>query len=373
MKVNRETFLRALDSVSPGLSPKEILEQSASLVFLEDTVMTFNDNVYCESPSGLSGVKGAVTAKPLLDQLRKWKEDDVDIAFNDGEMVVTGKGGQKAGFRLEKEIALPVESVEKPKSWGKCNDQFAEAVGVVQQCAGSDDNEFNLTCVHIHPKWVEACDRFQLCRWEMETGLKEEVLVKQSSIKHIVQLGMTEFSVTNSWLHFRNPNGLILSCRRYLEDYPDVSSFLDVDGGVKATLPKALGEAVARAEIFSAENQDNNVVKVELTAGKLNLIGTGVNGWYRKPMKVNYSGKPMAFMVAPKLLAELVKKHEECFVSSNRLKVDAGKYAFVAHLMMPDGDVAVSSDNETAEEEAEEKPQIVNLGRKKNKKHEEEE
>jgi hypothetical protein len=64
-RINREEFLRNLESVEPGLSPREILEQSSCFIFQKGWIKTFNDEVACKIKSPLK-LEGAVQAAPLL-------------------------------------------------------------------------------------------------------------------------------------------------------------------------------------------------------------------------------------------------------------------------------------------------------------------
>lgn len=364
-KVNREEFLRQLESVAPGLSQRDIIEQSSCFVFKNGEVMAYNDEVACRGPSVLNGeIEGAVKADKLLELLRKLPEDEIKVGRENGAFLISGKY-RKAGLRMEEEIALPINNLEQPDKWKKLPLEFTDAISVVQQCASQDQTHFEMTCVHIHPNWVEACDNFQLCRWTMKTGFKKPQLVRQSSIQHIVQLGVTEFAETNGWLHFRNDDGLVLSCRRYEEEYKDFSGILGVKGTV-TRLPKQLAEAAEKAAIFSAENGKNDRIRVELKAGKIRLKGEGISGWYEEFKSIKYSGEPMTFLISPSLLAELTKKHEECEVAPGRLKVVGEKYTYVACLVNAEA-------NKVGEPEEEESTPIKSLKRKRNKKREEEE
>ena len=47
MLIDRAKLLAALELVSPGLSPREILEQSSCVVFRGGRIATFNDEVAC--------------------------------------------------------------------------------------------------------------------------------------------------------------------------------------------------------------------------------------------------------------------------------------------------------------------------------------
>lgn len=329
MRQNREQLLRKLEAVAPGLATREAVEQSSCFVFQDGQVITFNDEIACSIECEI-GVDGAVAAKPLLDLLGKLTEETIDVAPKGNELIVKGKR-RRAGITLEAEIALPVGAVDKPKKWKDLDPEFADAVGVVQQCASKDANQFALTCIHITPDCVEACDNFQLARYPLKTGVKKACLVKRDSLKHVTGLGMTEVSETRTWIHFRNPTGLVLSVRREVMDYQDLTNILQMDG-TPTTLPGGLAEAVEKAEIFSAENSENNVVIVQLTKDELRLKGIGATGWYEERKKVVWKGDDLSFNIAPKLLLDITERTNDCSIVPGRLKIDGGKFIYVTCL-----------------------------------------
>jgi len=326
---NRQEFLNALEAIAPGLSPREITEQSACYVFKDGRIYTYNDEVAASIKSPVE-IEGAVVAKPLTDTLRKWVEDDIQVEQTEDKILIKGKG-RRAGIRTEKEILLPIDSIEKPGKWFELGEDFIEGLSIVKECAGKNQDEFKLTCVNIGPEFMEACDNSQLSRFECETPIKESTLCRQESIKHIIALDVTEVSESDNWLHFRNPGGLIISCRRFMEEYPDLNPLLKVDGS-KAALPKGLADASDKAEIFSSENTENNRVRVDIKSGKIRIRGEGIHGFYQEIKKVKYNGPPLTFGISPKLLKEITKKHNECIINETRLKVDGGKFVYVSCL-----------------------------------------
>ncbi len=334
MKVNRKALLLALQAVSPGLSPKDKIEQSSCFVFANGEVITFNDDVACRTISGLpKDLAGAVRAEEMLELLEKRQDEDLEISFTENMLLIKGPYG-KSGLVMEAEIQLPIESLEKPEDWKALDESFPDAVGMVASCAGIDESEFHLTCVHLHPKWAEACDGWQMCRWRLDTGVSSSTVVPAKCIKPIANLGMTHLSESEGWLHFKNANGLVYSCRRYLEEYPSLGKVLKVEGTL-TTLPKRLAEAADRANIFSKKGEDNKVL-IRLRSGKLTLRGEGINGFHQETKKINYEGPELSFFISPVILAELVKKHNECTIAPNKLLVDGGNYVYVSCLSQPE-------------------------------------
>jgi hypothetical protein len=148
---------------------------------------------------------------------------------------------------------------------------------------------------------------------------------------------MKQFSETKQWLHFRNDTGLVMSCRRYSDSYPVLDELAKVSGN-KIQLPKGLADVADRAEIFSMENNENNV-QVDLKPGWVSVKGEGNHGWHRGRKKIKYSGQTLSFMVHPKMLAQLVKQHSECELCTKNqmaLKAELGDLVFVTSLANPE-------------------------------------
>lgn len=333
--VNRENLLNALHSVQPGLATRETIEQSTCFIFRKGKVWTFNEEIACSIPSGLDkSFQGAVASKKLTELLEKTDDDEIRMEQANGELLISGKGW-KSGIRMEQEILLAIDSVESAQDWKELPSDFVDGLNIVSDCASSDASRFEATCIHFHPKWIEACDRTQLARYTMKTGVGKSFLVRRDSIKHVASLGLTEIAQTETWVHFRNAKGLILSCRRFMDEYPDLTKLLDVHGE-QTVLPSSLAEAVQKAEIFSSENSEVNRVLVEIRPGKMRVKGQGVTGWYWKSKPIKYKGKALGFLIAPKLLVQITDRSTHCEITPERLKVTSDKWTFIACLAKPE-------------------------------------
>ena len=330
-KVDREKFLMNLELLQPGLPPRESPEQSKSFVFSDGFISTFNEEVLCRCPSMLSKeIEGSIPSETFLNTLRKLPEKEITVEVNDSSLILKGSG-RYSKIRMETEVKSAISDIEEPTEWKALANDFSEAVSTVHQCAGDDASQFVATCVHIHPEWIEASDRFQICRWPMETGLSKPTLVRKDSIKHVANLGITEFAETDSWLHFRNANSLTMSCRRYMEDFPELTQFLNVKGDT-VKLPKELALAADLAYTFSKDNPESDRIQITLEPGWVKLVGTGIYGEHGERKRMNYEGKTINFLISPKILSSIVKKFPEGIIGQNQLRVNTEKYTFVACL-----------------------------------------
>lgn len=337
-KVNRGNLVQVLELVSPGLSQREVLEHSNSFCFQKKRVVTFDDETAASMDSPLH-ITGAVPAEPLKAILHKLKSDLLEFAQLDSKLIVKGKG-ESFAITMDKKIELPLENLESPTKWKALPPQFSEAVKLVESCASKDEASFALTCIHLAPKWIEAFDCFQFARFNIDMGLKKSTLVRQVSLKNVIDLDMNEFSETDHWIHFKNSSGLTLSCRRYDDKYPvkALNQIAKVTG-TKIQLPKSLADIVERAEVFAEySTQVEKYVHVSLKPNWVHIRGEGSYGWYKGRRKLSYTGAQMDFMIGPKMLTHLVRQHKECQVCTRKtkaLKAQLGDFTFVASLVEP--------------------------------------
>lgn len=332
IEVEREAFLQRLDEVAPGLSPKDIVEQSGCAVFRDGYIWTFNEEVACRTPSGLpKDFKSAVQAEPLRKILRKLPDDTIRINPKKSRFQVEGKK-KELWVRSEADILLPIHLIEKPDKWRDVSKDLTDAIGIVQDCASDVVGKVS-ACVHIMPEYIEAGDGFQICRYRLKTGVPDSILVKADSIRNVGLFDIEKTAETEKWIHFKSATGLILSCLRYVGEYENLEDHLK-GTGTKAVLPQALHEAAERAEVFSSEVKDRNKLLVELRPNQMRVTGIGASGGYRERKNIKYGGKPMKFMVTPKLLMKLIEHSKECEIDRKKkhIRVNGGRFVWMACL-----------------------------------------
>lgn len=333
-RINRGEFLATIEMVHPGLSTKDLIQQSSCYVFQQGWVLTFNGEVACRTKTPLPPeFEGAVPADELLKCLNNLQDDFVVIGKEDNKLNIRNETSRKRlWIRMEPEILLPIEEVERPEAWVRVPEDFDAAMRQVHKAAGNNKEEFLTVCVHIHPDWLEACDRFQACRYTIKTGASRPFLVREESIRHIVSLGMTKMGETDHWVHFRNQR-LIYSCRRHLEQFPDLSQLFAFRGEPNV-LPSGGVDAAKLASVFSGEDKDNNKIMVQLSSTGMLVRGEGTNGGAEVDLEMKYKGEPTAFRINPQLLIELITNHSEngCEIGPGKLRITGEKWVYVTVL-----------------------------------------
>lgn len=328
--IDRKDLLEKLDIVAPGLAPRDIVEQSSCAVFTEGRLITFNDEIACQIPCDIP-FEGAIPASTLIQTLKTLATDSIEVEVSDNEIILKSKK-RRVGIVREPNVLLPYkEKLELPEKWKSLPDEFSDGVEMLLPCCGKDEQNFQLTCVHLRRKFAEATDNLQYARFKMELPLDENVLVRSGSMKHVVPMGVTKISVTDAWVHFRNARKLVISCRRWKETYADYSDYIKTEG-THMSFPRMLGKSAELASVFSSQNTDSNFVNVTVSNGRMKIESRGTSGWSEQIVKVAYSGPDAKFAIDPGLLKRISQMSSECILSEKTIRVKSGKFTYMSCL-----------------------------------------
>jgi hypothetical protein len=330
--VNREKLVATLGSVTAGLAGrKENVEQSSCFVFRKDKVITFNEEVMCVAKCKV-GFEGAVPAAPLLTLLDRMTETEIQIGVDGNHLSIKGEG-REASILFEEKITLPVSQVEDPKDWKPLPDKFEEAVNMVKGCCSNHDLKFELTCVHITSRYVEASDNVQCARHDLKMKVEKDFLIRAVAADLLVNASLSEFSESKNWVHFRSPSGRIISCRRYMEKYPSYDEVFKPESLAPFRIPSGLVRAVEKAQIFTAALESattgRELVSIDLKKGRLKLAGSGTMGWYSEKQSIKYKGEEISFAMSPSTLRGIAYKHKKASLNEQKLVVDGDGWRMV--------------------------------------------
>jgi hypothetical protein len=333
--INKIELLSALESTQSGLSSAELALQSDRFVFKNGRVITFNREVCCRVKGPLPAeVCCAVAGGSLLEGIRRIPDDELVIQITSDTFAVTGsKSKLFADANLDPAVTLQYDVVDKPEEWSDLPVDFGDALGLVGGCAAKNSEPSAvLRRVHFDGRFAQASDRHQMARYEVPLQCKLPFQIHRDAVKCLASLGCSRFAETEGWVHFKNPDGLVVSCCRYTDPFPSLSTFFEIRGeGV--TLPKDLIQATDLAGKFSGENKADDHVRVDLRPGKVRVVGTGYSGKGGvRGRKLKYDGPPLSFRISPETFKQVVDKYSECEITEEALRIDGGSWTLLMHL-----------------------------------------
>lgn len=331
MKIDRQEIQTALEVVKPALASKETIEQTTSFTFKGGRVITYNDQLSISHPVESLDLEGAIKAEELYKLLSKIGRQNIQLSESESEIVIKA-GKSKAGFTLQKEIKLPLDSITPESEWVDLPQDFSDALDFASAACSTDMSRPVFTCIHVHPDgFLEATDTYKIAKYDLAQKIEDELLIPFSAAKEIVKLNPIQFSKSTGWLHFKNDNSTIISCRTFQDDFPDTSKLFEVNGKT-VTFPDGVTEALERVAVFSErEIKLDEQVTVEFSGKQLKLFSNSDYGWAEEKLK-SETEEELSFSVAPYLLRDILVKTKSFQVDEKKLMFKGENWQYIAVL-----------------------------------------
>ncbi len=197
-----------------------------------------------------------------------------------------------------------------------------------------------LTCVHVTSTgFIEASDNYRITQCDMRAELQvKDFLSPATSASQVVKMTPPPIEVAEGkgWIHFKNENGTIMSCRIIAETYPNISKFLKVDGK-RLTLPKTIEAVLNRASVFYQRDHDlDEIVYISLKENRLKVQAESrageTIGWFKEEVNIEYEDEPFTFAITPYLLTNILKETGGCIMGENRLRFEGDGWIYITLL-----------------------------------------
>lgn len=311
MKINKNKLLKTLEQVKSGLASKEIVEQSTSFFFQNDRVMAYNDRISVSAPIEDVGIYGAVDAKDLMTFLNKIKKEEIELHIKDNQLKIKAEG--KAGLTIQ-DIKMTFENDPmEVTEWFPLPDMFIPALRFTKNTCSQDYSRPKLLCINVREDGIiESSDGPRISQYDVGPmkGDFGNFLILKMVVDHLVKYDVKYFSITDTWLYFKNDDGLFFSCRAQEEKNYINTSFVHDEGGIEIKLPKKLAEVVERVSVFSSEDLGiEEMITVNIQDKKMKLSAINQNGsWSNEELPIRYDKEPIEFCIHAKFFIEMLDK-----------------------------------------------------------------
>jgi len=332
MIVNRTILKAALEIVKPALANKEMIAQSSSFVFLDDKIITYNDEISISYPFPNLEIKGAVKAEEFYELVSKISKEEFEIVIENNELRITA-GRIKAGLVLQKEVQLPLEELGILEHWKTLPEQFIEGLKFVLPSCSTDMSLSILICVHVDGSIIEATDNHRLAHFVLSEKVPgKSFLIPSSAVKELIKMNPLYITDTPGWIHFKTEENTIISCRTFQDKFPNTSDVLHHDG-VRLIFPKTLNESLDKALVFAKKTQVmDEFVIITIENNRIQIKSESEVGWYKEEANIKYSEKPIQFTVTPLLLKDILSKSTICIISNSCVTFEGPNWVYVAML-----------------------------------------
>ncbi len=172
-----------------------------------------------------------------------------------------------------------------------------------------------------------------MIRYPMRTGVSEPVVLRRESVEKLNQTKaqFTAIAVTDRWMHFRNGEGLTLACPRVLDQYPDLSRYLAMEGRPFRFPDSMTRNAVefAQAFLLSEADERNRLVRIDIRPGAI-VLRSGREDRSSRTFPHDYQGESLTFFIPGALLMHMLD--QELTVSRTAVRFHGEGFQLVARL-----------------------------------------
>jgi len=314
MKVEKEKLLKILSDCALGLSDKGLVEGSNLFTFSGTHVITYNDQIAVFSPFE-TDFQCSVPAKELLNVVSNIDDKEFDLVFSKDKLKVrTDKTrASLATFNTESILESvsclfinesPSFQMEKIK-WDSLPKNFDEAIDLCSFSISPHALHGWMSCVLCDGNFVSGTDNFRISRYQVEKKFSESFLIPGRFIPGILKFGFTDYCLDKSWIYFKKDK-LVFCCRRSLDEFSDVSKFMEVEGR-KLRLPKELKKAVEDVSFFTeGDFESDQFIKVLISSEGIKCKGKKETGWIEKKIDFKYKGESFFFNINPKFFSQIL-------------------------------------------------------------------
>lgn len=320
MKIEKKELLEKLNKVKAGLSTKEIIEHGKHIAVTGDEIISFNDQISI-GVGFKTDFSCFVPAEELLKIVSKIKSDEIQISFKNN--ILSIKSGNVSG-QLKcldqdlKEFLENIRPAKKKLKWNNLPEDFIEGITMTVFSCSSDMTKPYLTCLNIQTDEIVSSDNIRISRFSFDKEkMKDAFLLPATSAKELLKIkNITQYAITNSWVFFKNKEGLTFCSRIVEADFPDVSAFFEIEGG-KFSFPKTVETAISTASILAEGDYDfDKKIKVVVKDKKMTCKGEQDIGWVLEETEVSIA-KNFSFVINPFFFMEVLKHTSNAKINDN--------------------------------------------------------
>ena len=316
MIVNRALLLSRLDVCRPGLSRKEIVEETIRFIFTGENICTFNDEIAVIAPYP-TDFQGSVNGEELYKVLAGIKEDEIDLSIKDDQMLVNSKKTRAGLSTIIGEKERVTSLIEKLQAatigkgfWRRLPKDFIEGVSLCMFSASKDMTTGVRCCVAVNEDRIYSSDSVRISRFIMEGNAKEMLIPARNAVE-LVKYPIKKYGKSNGWLHFLTDDNVMFNCRMMVGEYPyTIDRFFDKKPTYGPfTMPIELEEIMKSAVIMATGDEVvAKMVEMTIEKGKITCKSEKERGWMEKEVDFDYSGKKLTFYINPIFMSQVLIK-----------------------------------------------------------------
>jgi len=334
MKINKESFLKVLNTVAPALSEKAMIEGTDRFIFIGNKIVTYNDRICIFVPFKFDW-KCSLPAKELRGIISAIKEEEIDFDLVDGKMTMNTAGTESVLSVFESDDVLKMVDSLNLKSiknnWKELPGGFSQGANLCMFSVSRDVSSKYLSSLFFQDNKIVSSDDIRVSSYEMDGEVKDPFLLPYYIVPDLLKFDFVKYFLGDSWVYFSTEEGLLFCCRRVIADYPEMDKFFNIKGK-RVRLPKDLKQLVdGISTIAEGDFEVDQKIKVTIGNEKIKCKAEKSIAKIKQEMDIKYRGKEFSFFINPTFFSQILEKSTIMICGENRAEFVSGSFK---HLLL---------------------------------------
>jgi DNA polymerase III sliding clamp (beta) subunit (PCNA family) len=329
MEVNREDLLDVLNLVRPGLSQKEIVEQSNHFIFNKDEILAYNDELLISYPFDIE-LQCTVDASLFLKLISRMNSETVSIELKKDRLEVwNAKTSAHIPIVKESEIFEYITKVTNglaDADWHRLSQDFIDGLRLCAFSAETDRVLGTLTCVRVEGEDIMSGSKIRVSWYKMDKKVDEDFYIEAALIQELYKYeDISSYTLSKAWAHFKSESGVTFSARRVipLDLLPFREPFEGFPTGVRIKIPADLRSSIETVNIVNeGETGADKLVMLVIDNDKITCKAETTKGAifeevsFGKPVELD---KTIQLTIRPDFLIDVLEKATYMYFSDRMI------------------------------------------------------
>jgi hypothetical protein len=335
--MDTKLLIKILEKLKAGVSDQ--FELSKFAFFDGKYVTSFNFEIGVSLQFESEELKGALPVKELLAILKKLKNEDLEIIKNDAH-IIFGCGTMELGLNLvDHKNPLEVGGIE---DWRSLPEGFKDAVRFCLPFASGNTSHGIAQCVVVRDEAVYASDNNRFIKHEIAGSVKGQIAIPKKNAETIMSYDIKEYDVSKAWVHFRDSEGAVFSCRMFAGTYPDINRII-FDDWQEVNIPDNLLDAIIKVSDLSQDvgkmmTFKGKVINLDIRDNQIVVSGENSSGWITEVLECdNPNIGTQKISMNSNSLIPILPYAKRLFISPTKVLVEGDDFKY-GSILIPRGE-----------------------------------
>lgn len=336
MKINRQELLDAVTLLMPGINKQGIWEQAMGFLYFNKTKIYSNNLSINVSLPFITPLNCGIPATEFFNLLQAINDVEIEINEEENAVSIKTKKTLVSMNKIKDENNLLVSP--STDIWKKLPTDFTDAIEFCKFSVATDVLMGALSCIFVKDKIVLSCDNTRATRFEMKSGIGEELLIPLSAANEIKKYTPIEYVIDRSFLFFKNDRNIIFGCLTTNELYKEeeIDSIFKIKNGKELRFPNTLKESLVRIGIFAEVVEKRRFATVKIGDNKITCESVGNSGKIIETGRIRMK-ETIEFKISIAQLSEILDRTQQAVLSEKVILFTGENFQHVLALIKEKG------------------------------------